>query len=438
MNRWRFANACLVVFTQGLSDSAPGALIPYMEAYYGIGYAVVSLIFVTQAIGFIGAAPFTHVIQAKLGRAKTLVLANTLIVIGSVVIVSTPPFWLICVSYFISGFGVAINLAMNNTFCANLTNSTTTLGIFHGAYGIGGVIGPLVATALVAHSSVWSRFYTITLAISIINVLFAFWAFRHYEKDLPSPLLSALERVASSRNHPTPTGTSSTNPTTPTLATSPARSSTLRDSLRNRTTLLGAIFIFAYQGAEVSISGWILSFLLAYRTGVVTVPGTLAPNLGQNSSIGYVTAGFWAGITLGRFFLSHPCASLGQRPSVFLLTALSAIFIVLVWQIPHLITEAVAVAIVGLLLGPIYPCATVVFSRLLGRRLQMSSLSVISAVGSAGGAVAPFVTGAVAQGWGAWVLFPVCLGLFGGMAGCWWGLETEQGLGLKKKQKGGM
>ena len=88
-------------------------------------------------------------------------------------------------------------------------------------------------------------------------------------------------------------------------------------------------------------------------------------------------------------------------------------------------------AVVGLLLGPVYPCATVVFCRLLGRALQTSGLSFVSAMGSSGGALAPFVTGMVAQRYGTWVLHPVCLGLFGVMGGCWGGLG---GGGVKRRE----
>lgn len=43
---------------------------------------------------------------------------------------------------------MALSLALNNVFCANLPNSTTALGCFAGAYGVGGVISPLIATAM--------------------------------------------------------------------------------------------------------------------------------------------------------------------------------------------------------------------------------------------------------------------------------------------------
>jgi hypothetical protein len=49
MNRWRYVAACLEYFANGLNDSAPGALIPYIEHWYGIGYAVVSTIWICNA-----------------------------------------------------------------------------------------------------------------------------------------------------------------------------------------------------------------------------------------------------------------------------------------------------------------------------------------------------------------------------------------------------
>ena len=49
MNKWRVLAACLEYFGNGINDSAPGALIPYIEEWYGIGYAVVSMIWMSNA-----------------------------------------------------------------------------------------------------------------------------------------------------------------------------------------------------------------------------------------------------------------------------------------------------------------------------------------------------------------------------------------------------
>lgn len=382
INKWRLLSACLMNFGNGLNDAAPGALIPYMEQDYKIGYAIVSLIFVTNAVGFIAAAPVSQMLQARLGRAKTLVLAESIMLAAYIMLVCRPPFPVVVVSFLFLGLGIATNLAPNNVFAANLSNSTTSLGCLHGSYGIGATIAPLMATTLVTHNHPWSTFYFISLSITLCNLILAFFSFRNYEKD---------------------------NPTINPLHPSSSRSKLLKAALTHKTTVLGALFIFCYQGAEVSISGWVISFLISYRHS-------------SPSHVGYVTSGFWAGITLGRFLLSHPAHRLGEKRAVVGLILGATGFQLLVWLVPNVIGEAVAVSIVGLLLGPVYPCATAVFSKLIPKRLQMSSLAAVSALGSSGGAVAPFFTGILAQQVGTWVLHPICIGLFAGMVGCWVGL----------------
>lgn len=386
LNKYRVLSACLYNFGNGFNDAAPGALIPYMEHDYTIGYAIVSLIFVTNAVGFISAAPLVQAIQIRFGRAKSLVFAQALLIVGYIILVCRPPFPAVVIAFFFLGCGMAINLALNNTFCAGLANNTTILGFFHGGYGIGGTIGPLIATAMVTHGNVWSTFYFLALAVAIVNLVMGFTVFRHYERD--EPVSTPLRPTRSN-----PSGTSS-------------RSALLKQTLRNRTTILGALFIFAYQGAEVSISGWVISFLISYRQS-------------SPARVGYVTSGFWAGITLGRFCLSHPAHKIGEKRAVFVLILGAAAFQLLVWLIPNVIGEAVAVSIVGLLLGPIYPCATAVYSKLIPTRLFIPSMAFVSALGSSGGAVAPFFTGLLAQAVGTWVLHPICIGLFAVMVACW-------------------
>lgn len=388
MNKYRLLSACLMNLGNGLNDSAPGALIPSIEAHYSIGYAIVSLIFVGNAVGWLSAAPITHALLGRIGRAKMLALAQSLMLAGYIVLICKPPFPIVTLAFFLLGLGMAFNLALNNTFCANLADATGLLGFLHGSYGIGGTVGPLIATAFVSYGHGWNVFYFVTLGLAALNALVAYLTFRTYELDNPLNSSTAI----------------------PSLPT-PSKSRLLKEALRNRTTILGSLFIFAYQGAEVSISGWVISFLISYRHS--------AP-----SRVGYVTAGFWAGITLGRFLLSHAAHKIGEKLAVAALLVGASAFQILVWKIPNVVGDAVAVSFVGLLLGPVYPCAMAVVSRLVGRRLQMSSLATVSALGSSGGAVAPFFTGLLAQQVGTWVLHPICVGLFGGMLLCWAGFPA--------------
>ncbi len=187
--------------------------------------------------------------------------------------------------------------------------------------------------------------------------------------------------------------------------------SSIISSLRTRVVLLGAIFIFSYQGAEVSISGWVISFLIDTRDG-------------NPANVGYVTAGFWAGITVGRFVLSGPAQRWGEKSFVFGFSAVAIAFQLLVWLLPNIIGNAIAVAIVGLMLGPIYPCAAAVFMRNMTKREAFRGMVTITAFGSLGGAVAPFVTGVLAQTAGTFVLHPIVIFLLIVMMCCWYGIPS--------------
>jgi len=251
----------------------------------------------------------------------------------------------------------------------------------------------------------WSRFYLLVLSIALFNGAFAGWSFWNYEKEAASSsILTEAERTTSTgQNAPRRTQTPISKPSDQLRA--------MLKAFKNKVVLLGALFIFAYQGAEVSISGWVISFLISTRHG-------------DPRSVGYTTAGFWGGIMLGRFVLSAPAHKIGEKIFVYGVVLGAAAFQMLVWFVPNVIGDAVAVAIVGLLLGPIYPCATVIFSSAISRQEQVSGLSVISAFGSSGGAVAPLITGILAQAVGTFVLHPIVIGLFAVMLGCWYGLPN--------------
>ncbi|KAI0151722.1 MFS general substrate transporter [Xylariaceae sp. FL1272] len=399
MNKFRLMAVCLFTLLGGITDSAPGALIPYMETYYNIGYAIVSLIFVGNAFGFILAAPFVDAIREGLGRGKTLCICTLLMVLGYLPLAVAAPFPALVVGYFFIGFGFSNILAICNVFTANLQNGTTLLGIMHGSYGVGGVIGPLIATKIVASmgENAWNRFFFINVSLGVSLSAFFAWSFWNYEKEAAAAETASLMTM---------TRTASTAAAAPR-----AELSAMMHAFKSRVVILGATFIFAYQGAEVSISGWVISFLIATRNG-------------NPSAVGNVTAGFWGGITLGRFILAPVGARVGEKRFVYYIVVGAGVFQLLVWLVPNIIGEAVSLAIVGLLLGPVYPCAATIFTRNMSRRQQGAGFGVISAFGSSGGAVAPFTTGILAQAAGTFVLHPIAIGLFVAMLVCWYIMPT--------------
>jgi Na+/melibiose symporter-like transporter len=70
-----------------------------MERQYNINYAIMSLIFVGQAAGFIVSAFFNNTLLGNFGRAKTLIAAEALLLIAYIIMLCTPPYGAVIVAY---------------------------------------------------------------------------------------------------------------------------------------------------------------------------------------------------------------------------------------------------------------------------------------------------------------------------------------------------
>ena len=94
----------------------------------------------------------------------------------------------------------------------------------------------------------------------------------------------------------------------------------------------------------------------------------------------------------------------------------------LLWLVPSFAVSALAVALQGFFLGPLFPAAVVAATRLLPRHLHVSAIGFAAALGSSGAAVFPFAVGALAQTKGVAVLQPFVLALLVAVLAVWLGL----------------
>ena len=113
-----------------------GALIPYIEADYNITYSVVSLIFITYAIGFLSVAPVVHALDSKLGRSWFHVLTVASMSIGYIMLIPAPPYPVVVVAFWFLGFGAGGNLATLNSWTVNLLHGTLILSFMQALYGV--------------------------------------------------------------------------------------------------------------------------------------------------------------------------------------------------------------------------------------------------------------------------------------------------------------
>ncbi|BGP25716.1 hypothetical protein JCM10295v2_004649 [Rhodotorula toruloides] len=438
--RIKEASCHISLLIAGWADASSGPLIPYIQAHYHISYTVVSMLFVGQAVGFAVAAFANSFLTHRLGLGKVIALGAVIQACAYTLLIPAFPFPVFPVIYAISGFGMALQDAQANVYIATLPGAETKLGYLHGSYGLGAAVVPLAATAFASSGILFSRFYGISLGLAALNAALLVYAFRlSYVVDVnePSETLEApgvppvtvvegqegIELTDQSRRDSTgatsvlekveepselEAGRVALREMDTRLQNRPKNRGVMWQALTNRATLLTAIFILFYVGAEVSMGGWIVTFMIDKRNG--------------GPDAGYTATGFWFGLMLGRVLLNPINVRVGEKRVLYFYTVIALALEFAVWFADSLVGNAIVVAVIGVLIGPVYPVAISVLTKVIPRRLHATSIGFCASFGQIGAAACPFATGALAGLFSPAVLQPVMIVLFAIMLGLWVGV----------------
>ncbi len=379
-NLYRVISACSWGLGTGMTAGVIGSLLPFIEAYYKVNYAIVSLLWLGNALGYILIGLIGHHIDIKIGKSKSLMVGAICHIAMSSIMITGTRFPAIIIAMFLGGVGAALNLGNFNTFLPSL--GTKYPGIYHGCYGIGACAGPLFATLMTNNGIQWNYFYYVVLGLTLFNLVFLTLAFKGIDIDI--------------ENYTTESDKDESEDT----SNQDQKHHDFKAALKDFRTWIGCAFIFFYQGSEVSMGGWVVTFILNYRKGNPT-------------SVGYVSSGFWAGVTIGRFLLTSPLIKYcGNKRSVIVLIGVIMAFDILTWLVPEKIAAGLFASLAGLFIGPIYPMMIVFLTRILPRKIRYCSLVLATAFGSSGGSAIPFLVGILSQISGTFVLHPIFLGCY--------------------------
>ncbi|RBR09171.1 hypothetical protein FVER53590_11358 [Fusarium verticillioides] len=364
----------------GMNDASPGALLPYIETYYGINYTTVSTLFLVPVAGYVVAALTNNWIHYTLGQRGVAVLGPLCRLAAYIPVALHPPFpALPCVMLF-TGFGNGIQDSGYNAWIGNMHRANELLGFLHGAYGLGGTIGPLIASAMVAEGKLnWYTFYYIMIGLAVVELVVGTAAFS-----------GATGQVYRQRVH----------------YDEAKDRATARMALKKPITWIVAVFLLGYVATEVSLGGWIVTFMLRVRHAKPFLAGLT------------VTL-FWLGLTLGRVVLGFVTERTGEKTAIMVYLVLSIGLELLYWLVPNFVASVIFVMLLGFFLGPLFPAAMVAATKLLPADYHVSAIGFAAAVGGGGAAVGPFAVGAIAQKTGVQVLQPIIVGLLGAITLVW-------------------
>lgn len=380
--RLHFFACCWCFFLEGWNDGSTGPLLPAIQRHYNVGFAVVSMIFVLNCIGFVTGATANVHLSDKFGFGKVMVLGSLCQIVTYAMQAPAPPFPVMVISYGIAGFGIALQNAGANGFVGSLKKNTgTKLCFLHGSYGFGAFAAPLAATQF-AEMSHWSYHYFISLGIAVSNAVVLAAVFRLRTQD---------EAMAEAGEAAGEVGTE--------------QASKYRQILGLKVVHFLALWSLIYVGVEVTLGGWIVTFIIRERQG--------------GPSAGYISSGFFGGLTLGRIALIWLNRKIGEQRALFVYSLICIGLEVTVWAVPSLIENAVAVSFIGLLMGPMYPILVNHAQNVLPRWLLTGSIGWIAGIGQAGSAILPLITGVLASKFGIGSLQPLVVAMMSTMTVIW-------------------
>jgi fucose permease len=325
----------------------------------------------------------------KFGQRGVAIIGPSTRLAAYVIMSQHPPYPVLVLCFVLAGYGNGLEDAGWNAWVGNMQNANEVLGFLHGAYGLGGTLAPLLATSLITkvHWGWWTFYYFMFGAVAT-ELVFASWAF-----------WGATGQVFRD-SHPN---------------TSKGKGSRTKEALNSRIVWICAAFLLVYVGIEVSLGGWVVSFMINIR------------NVG-NFDAGISTTGYWAGITAGRVILGFITTRIGEKEAILIYIGLALGFHLVFYFVPSIPVSFLAVALEGFFLGPLFPGAVVAATKILPPHLHVSGIGFAAAIGAAGACLLPFAVGAIAQAKGVQVLMPIVLAMFVLDAAIWYMLPS-----LKKK-----
>ncbi|KAL3467707.1 major facilitator superfamily domain-containing protein [Aspergillus heterothallicus] len=376
-------------FVAGINDGSLGALIPYIQNEYAIDTNMVSIVYGTTFAGWLIAALTNSYLSQYFNLGILLLLGAALQILSHSLRVWLPPFALFAVAFCVAALGQAYQDTHANNFVATVKGAHRWLGFIHAMYMAGCLVAPFVATGVASSGeSRWHYFYAFPLGLGVVNLILVWVAFREWAtlKTSTNNTQSEGVRVRMSRQ-------------------SEARIE-MQKTISSKGVWLLSLFFFFFLGAVITAGGWIVEYLVDVRNGDL-------------DKMGYVPAGFYGGGFLGRLLLAEPTHRFGERRMIFIYIILCLALELVFWLVPDIITEAVAISLLGFFSGPFFATGISVASKLFTAETRSSALAFVFLLGQIGGSVFPAITGVIASEAGVKVLQPMLVGLLGATGVSW-------------------
>jgi fucose permease len=267
--RWQMSLIFLGIFLLGTNDGAIGILIPSLRAQYHLDTGTVGEVFLFSSIGYLLTALSHGPLVERLGQRAVLLLGTAAFFLSVGLVSLAPPFAVVLALLLLQGCGAALLDVGCNASLVQWPGGTTLLNYLHASHGIGALLGPVLASTIVASGRGWNRVYVVWTAMSLVLLVGLAVTF----KDVSRP----LQQDGRTR-----------------------KGTIVVAVLRTRIIWISALFFLFFVGVEFSLGSWSYSFLIDERHGSALL-------------MGWVVSGYWLGVTAGRLALARRAQRVGEK-----------------------------------------------------------------------------------------------------------------------------
>ncbi|ORY73649.1 major facilitator superfamily domain-containing protein, partial [Leucosporidium creatinivorum] len=340
----------------GMNDSATGANLDSMQAFYQVSYDYISLVFLANVAGYFLSCLSSSFLTHHLGLRSSLHFAALSLSSGCLILSFAPPFGAFIASIALMGFGGGLYDSAITTVISH-EESGALMSYTYAFFGVGATFSPLIIGSFVDKGYPWNQYYYCPLGVSILLAILSHYAFRNSTMSVQTRMIRALKMPF---------------------------------------VWVGFLLIILAFGMTDVLSGWMVSFQNEKRG----MPDAAAR---------YNLSGLWAGIALGRVILAYFLDDrLGEKTFSVVMLTCAAGFLGIVWAVRNYIVDAVALVLVGFFLGPVTPKVLSTVSARVPPSLKGSTMSMTIGLGLIGSAVGPLLFG-VAAGKGYLASLPAVL-----------------------------
>ena len=337
---------CFAAFVLlGLPEGILGTAWPEIRGSFSLDVERLAWLSSVYAAGYLASSLVSGRVVTAFGLRRSAASAAAVAAVGLLIIAAAQSLTVLLVGQALMGFAVGgIDAALNAYM--TLRHGPREMNALHGFFGVGAAAGPLIARGALSFDFSWRVLYL------CIGILWAIAAIRFGGDDE----LDVDTRPAVDQE------------------TEPHR----RDA-RVASALLLTYFAL-YVSAEVIVGQWSFSLLTEQR------------GVGENVA-GVATAGFWGGLTVGRFGLAAIAARATPFVTLRVSLAVVVVSVLVIWADPFAGADVAAMAFAGLGMAGVFPSLVTATPKLVGRGRTANLVGYQLAASSAGFIVMPLVLG---------------------------------------------